>query len=495
MTSTPTPTPIPPQEPAVAFHCESAWLEDGPVDRVRVVVDASGVVVSVAADETPRPDDVRLRGLILPGFANAHSHAFHRALRGRTHVRGGTFWTWRREMYRLAAALDPDSYRRLATAVYAEMALAGITAVGEFHYLHHDVDGRSYADPNAMGAALIDAASAAGIRLILLDTCYLTGGIGSPLEGVQRRFGDTDADAWADRVAALTSAGASAEGIDMITDRGAAGTPSADGLGGASRTSPSQSPASAPAPGAMVGAAVHSVRAVPPDQLPVVAAAPAASTALHVHLSEQPAENEQCLAAYGRTPTRVLAEAGILGPATTAVHATHLTAADIADLAASGAAVCLCPTTERDLADGIGPAPALRDGGVPLVLGTDQHAVVDMFEEQRAVEHDQRLASGRRGVFRPAELLRMAAIDGHRRLGRSDTGRIAPGFRADLAAVRTNTVRTAGTAPDQLAFAATAADIATVVVGGRVVVDDGQHVLGDVGALLAAAIRDLEETT
>src|SRR5690625_4138038 len=163
--------------PQRAFHCASAWVDDAVADQVRVLVDGDGVITEVIAGVPPEPDDARLSGMVLPGFANAHSHAFHRALRGRTHGDGGTFWTWREQMYRLAAVLDPDSYRQLATAVYAEMALAGITAVGEFHYLHHDPAGRRYADPNAMGRALADAADAAGVRLTLLDTCYLQGGI------------------------------------------------------------------------------------------------------------------------------------------------------------------------------------------------------------------------------------------------------------------------------------------------------------------------------
>ena len=231
---------------------------------------------------------------MLPGFANAHSHAFHRALRGRTHEHGGTFWTWRERMYAVAARLDPDSYLALARAAYAEMALAGVTAVGEFHYLHHGPDGRPYADPNAMGHALAQAAADAGIRLTLLDTCYLTADVdGRPVEGVQRRFSDGTADAWAERVAALR-----------------------DG------------------PGLRIGVAAHSVRAVPRAALPVVAEA-AGGRPLHVHLSEQPAENAACLAAHGLTPTGLLAAEGLLGPATTAVHATHLTGADIALLGSS----------------------------------------------------------------------------------------------------------------------------------------------------------------
>jgi formiminoglutamate deiminase len=393
----------------------------------------------------------RLPGVVLPGFANAHSHAFHRALRGRTHGNGGTFWTWREAMYAVAARLDPDSYLALARAAYAEMALAGVTTAGEFHYLHHAPGGVRYSDENAMAEALRQAAAEAGVRLTLLDACYLAGGLSAgghtPLAGPQLRFGDGDAQRWAARVAALR-----------------------------------------PSAGLVPGAAIHSVRAVPRDQLAVVAAA-AAGRPLHVHVSEQPAENEACLARYGATPVSLLGGAGALGPLTTAVHATHLTASDVAALGRSGTTACFCPTTERDLADGIGPARALRDAGSPLSLGSDQHAVTDLIEEARGLEMDERLASGQRGRFSPGDLL--AALTAHGSLGWPDAGRLAAGAAADLVAIRLDTVRTAGTDPGQVLLAATAADVDTVVAGGEVVVSGGRHRLGDVGRLLAAAIGPL----
>ena len=189
-----------------AYHCALAWLPGGRVGSdVRVEV-AGDRIVAVTEDAPAAPGDERLAGLVLPGLANVHSHAFHRGLRGRTHdSAGGSFWTWREQMYALAGRLDPESYHRLATAVFAEMALAGITCVGEFHYLHHGAGGAAYADPNAMGVALVEAARAAGIRIALLDTCYLAGGIGRPLEGAQLRFGDGDADRWAQRAEALAA--------------------------------------------------------------------------------------------------------------------------------------------------------------------------------------------------------------------------------------------------------------------------------------------------
>jgi len=385
----------------------------------------------------------RLLGLTLPGLANCHSHAFHRALRGRTQHERGTFWTWREQMYAVAGRLDPDSYLRLATAAYREMAAAGVTTVGEFHYLHHQPDGTPYDDPNAMGDALVQAAADAGIRIGLLDTCYLSSGFGKPVEGVQVRYSDGDAEAWRARV-------------DDIR----------------------------PADHARVGAAVHSVRAVPREQLSRVAGAP-----LHVHLSEQRAENEDCLAAYGLTPTGLLHEAGALGPGTTAVHATHLTDDDIRILGETGSSVCFCPTTERDLGDGIGPSRRLHDAGSPITLGSDSHAVIDLFEEMRALELDERLATERRGHWTAAELL--ATATAHGSLGFDDAGTIAVGQRADLVTLDTATPRTAGTGADELtaAYAATAADVVQVVCDGRVVFTKGDE--AEIGRELDAVVREL----
>ena len=440
------------------WSCELALLPDGRV-APDVRVEESGGRITAVAEGAPG-DGERLRGLVFPGLANAHSHAFHRALRGRTQRAdrtGGSFWTWREQMYAVAGRLDPDSYRGLATAVFAEMALAGVTCVGEFHYLHHGPDGRPYADPNATGLALVEAARAAGLRIALLDTLYLTGGVGRPLEGVQRRFGDRDPDAWAQRVEALRAVVGAGEAAQDV----------------------------------VIGVAAHSVRGVPADQLPAVAAA-AQGAPLHVHVSEQPAENEQCLAAYGVTPSQLLHDAGLLGPRTTAVHATHLTGEDVRLLGSSATYVCMCPTTERDLADGIGPARALRDAGSPLTVGSDSHAVVDLLEEVRAVELDERLASGVRGSWSAADLLGAATTAGHASLGFPDAGRIEVGARADLVAVDLGSVRTAGgtraDALERVVFAATAADVTDVVSGGRRVVTDRQHVLGDVGRLLAEAV-------
>jgi len=413
------------------YWAEFAWLPDGLAQRV--TIDVAGSSIRSVARET-EPSGKVLRGLTIPGFANAHSHAFHRALRGRTHHGRGSFWTWRERMYAIADRLDPDSYYRLARGVYAEMVLAGYTSVGEFHYLHHAPGGVPYTDPNAMGAALAAAAQDAGIRLTLLDTCYLTGGFGRTPDEHQRRFSDGNAAAWAERAAAFKPES------DLV------------------RT----------------GVAAHSVRAVPPEALAVVAEQ-ADGRPVHVHLSEQPAENSDCLAAHGRTPTALLAEAGLLGADTVAVHATHVSAADIGLLADARARACFCPTTERDLGDGIGPARELLDAGVRLCLGSDSHAVVDGFEEWRALELNERLASRTRGRFELAQLF-TAATD-HASIGWPEAGRIEAGAAADLVTVELDSIRTAGAEPAAALFAASASDIREVLVAGRQVVSDGRHLL------------------
>jgi formiminoglutamate deiminase len=434
--------------------------------RTDVVIEAAGDRLTGVSPDVERPPAtaVRLPGLTMPSLANAHSHAFHRALRGVTQASRGTFWTWRERMYEVADRLDPGSYLALATAVYAEMALAGVGCVGEFHYLHHGRGGTPYADPNELGRVLIEAASRAGIRITLLDTCYLSGGLSAdgrqqPLEGPQLRFGDGDAAAWAARADALG--------------------PDASGSLGAH---------------ARAGAAIHSVRAVPPAQMPdVVAWSHHYGAPLHAHLSEQVAENRACLAAHRATPAEVLAQAGALGPRSTAVHATHLTGSDIELLGGGRCYACLCPTTEADLADGIGPARDLADAGSPLTLGSDSHAVIDLLEEARRVELGERLASQERGHFTAAELANAATATGHASLGWPEAGELTAGALADFVTIALDTPRTAGatkaTALESVIFAATAADVRNLVVGGRDVVSGGRHVLiPDVAGALSAAI-------
>jgi formiminoglutamate deiminase len=353
-------------------------------------------------------------------------------------------------MYELAARLDPDSMLAVTRACFAEMALAGVTLVGEFHYVHHGPDGVPYEDANAMGKAVIVAASEAGVRLTLLDACYLHGGIDP--NPVQRRFFDPGAEAWAARVEALS-------------------------------------------PGSLVriGAAIHSMRAVHPESAAVVARwAESRAAPLHAHVSEQPAENEACRDVYGATPTALLHFDGALSERFTAIHATHITDEDIRLLAEAGACCCLCPTTERDLADGIGPATRLRDAGCHLAIGSDSNAVIEPFEESRALELDERLASGTRGLFTGPELLRAATAGGYESLGWSSGGVIREGALADLAAIDTDGVRLVGIPPAQLldgaVFAGAAADVRDVIVAGEFVVRDRTHLKLDVARELAESI-------
>ena len=447
-----------------AWLAELAWSPDFGL-RADVLIEAAGDrLTSVTPDAEPPPGVIRLAGLTMPGLANAHSHAFHRALRGITQASRGTFWTWRERMYEVADRLDPDSYLALATAVYAEMALAGVSCVGEFHYLHHGPSGTPYADPNQMGRSLIEAARQAGIRITLLDACYLAGGLSAdgrpqPLEGAQLRFGDADGTAWAARADALGQ----------------------DAVGGLS-------------PHARVGAAIHSVRAVPPEQMSdVVAWSHHYGAPLHAHVSEQVAENRACIAAYRATPAEVLSRAGALGPRSTAVHATHLTGGDVALLGESRVYVCMCPTTEADLADGIGPARELASAGSPVTLGSDSQAVIDILEEARRVELGERLASQERGCFTAVELACAATTAGHASLGWPEAGDLVAGGLADFCTVALDSPRTAGadtaTALESVIFGASASDVRHLVVGGRDIVADGRHMLiPDVPAALSASI-------
>lgn len=437
------------------FHCSSAWLPSGIARDVRLVTEA-GSITEVQVRVPIEVDDISLGGLVLPGFANAHSHAFHRALRGRTHLareQTDDFWTWRRLMYGVANRLDPDTYLALARAAFAEMVQSGFTVVGEFHYLHHRPFGRPYPDPNAMSLALIQAAGEAGIRLTLLDTLYLCGGLDASghkgLDELQRRFSDGSVGAWADRRQGLPES-----------------------------------------PLVHQGAAVHSVRAVPLAALREVRDL-IGKRPLHVHLSEQPDENAAALAHYRRTPTRLLADAGLLSRRLSVVHATHLTDDDLALLADARVTAVFCPTTEADLADGIGPARALADEGVRLAIGSDQHIRVDPFGELQALEDHQRLASGLRNRFTADELVEIGSPNGYASLGWDSGGRLEAGGLADFVAVATGTPRTAGSDPAQLPFTASGAEVTDVVVAGEQVVRGGVHRLGDVGGLLRAALAAL----
>lgn len=357
-------------------------------------------------------------------------------------------------MYELANRLTPERYEALAVAVFGEMLRSGITTVGEFHYVHHQPDGSRYEDINAMQRALLRAAARVGIRITLLDTLYLSGDVdGSSLAPEQARFSDGDSAAWADRVKSL---------------------------------------AQEPGDRATVGVAAHSVRAVPGDDLEAVAAlGDELDCPVHIHVSEQPGENDACLAAHGMTPVAWLEDRKVLNERTTLVHATHTSEADRDVIAGSGAGVCFCPTTEADLGDGIGPAAEYDSLGIPISLGSDSNAIVDVFEEARRVEHHDRLRLGRRGLHSPADLLHMGTSAGAGALG-WNTGRLMPGAEADIIVIDSNHLDLAGIDPGHglasVVMGATRAAVTHVLVGGQTLLSPAGSSLPSEHAM-AEAIR------
>ncbi len=397
------------------WHAEQAWLGH-PAQDVLIEVEG-GRIKSVTEGVSPRHGVTALGGWTIPGLANVHSHAFQRTLRGTVESGAGDFWAWRREMYLRTEWTRPDYYT-YSRLVFQEMLQAGITAVGEFHYLHRH--------GNELGEALIQAAAEAGIRITLIDACYLRGGLdGMPLDEAQRSFSDGDAEHWLKRV-------------DQLRD----------------------------GEGVRIGAAIHSVRAVDPMSMRTVAEwARKRRAPLHVHLAEQPAEVEECRAVEGCTPTELLEREGILGRDLTAVHAIHVDEHDVALLGANNVTVCACPTTERDLGDRVGPLRALAEAGCSPAVGSDSNAVIDVLEEARALELDQRRATGRRVLHQPEELLRAATVNGMRALG-WDAGELTPGMLADFVTLDGAKIAGKRLDPAYLIYGCSAGDVTNVVVGG-----------------------------
>jgi formiminoglutamate deiminase len=306
----------------------------------------------------------------LPALASAHSHAFQRALRGKAQRPGSAgddFWTWRGQMYALAETIGPESLYQIARVAYEELRRAGVRTVGEFHYLHHQPDGTPYAERRMMSEALIRAARDEGLRIALLRGVVGRGAPGEPAAGVQRRFADASLDQ------ALRD-------VEELWTRWAG------------------------EPDVRIGVAPHSVRAVPPEWLARIASfAARRRMPLHMHVAEQPAEVEQCVRETGRRPVELCAEHGVLGPSFTAVHATHLTPTEARLLGEAGSFVCLCPTTERDLGDGLPDVSALTQAGARLCWGVDSHVLTSPLEDLRGIELGERLRTGRRVVLRAGE--------------------------------------------------------------------------------------------
>ena len=394
-----------------------------------------------AGEQFIKPSDIEILPHIalLPGFVNTHSHVFQRALRGHTHrplSRQDTFWTWRRAMYAEAQRLNPELLYQQAVNTYREMLAAGYSSVGEFHYVHHQPGGQPYADPNVMSEAVLQAGHDAGIRVVLLMTAYAQSGFNLPPEEGQLRFCDVSVEAFLERVEAL-----------RVT-------------------------------GIPIGVAPHSVRAVPEAWFRAIADyCHTHHLPLHVHADEQMAEIEQCRAAYGCTPIELLERFGVLDSLTTIVHATHANPAEIALLEQYGCTVCVCPTTEGDLGDGIAPYAELLAAKIPLAIGSDSNTRLDPIEELRWAEYSARMCYRSRRVLVADELaspgpllLRYGTQCGAAALG-LETGSIEPGKWADFVVVDLNHPSMSGwTAEDLLDvlfFGASAEAVQQVWVQGK----------------------------
>lgn len=403
------------------WHADQAWLGHRADD---VLIEVDGGRITAVTEGVKAPGGaIALHGWTIPGLANVHSHAFQHVLRGATESGGGDFWEWREQMYGAAEGWTAASYLECCRAVFREMLQAGITAVGEFHYLH--------GLGNELGEAVALAATLEGIRLTLIDACYLQGGVdGRPLEGAQRSFSDGDVDAWAARMDGFTV------GEDV-----------------------------------RVGAAIHSVRAVnAPSMRKVAAWARTRKAPLHIHLAEQPAEVDECIAVEGCTPAQLLEREGILGPDLTAIHAIHVDDTDITLLGRHEVSVVACTTSERDLGDRIGPLGRMADAGSPICVGSDSNAVIDMLEESRGLELDQRRANGRRIHHQPIDLFRAATLNGMRALG-WDGGELRAGMLADFITIEPpNGAERRDLDLSYLMFCCSARHVGNVVVGGKTVV-------------------------
>ncbi|HZH30314.1 MAG TPA: formimidoylglutamate deiminase [Pyrinomonadaceae bacterium] len=379
----------------------TAWLPDfiytgGRFESgLALVADGSGRITQLARDpERLAARVVRLRGrALLPGLVNAHSHAFQRVIRGRTERRSAahdSFWTWREMMYASATRLSPEDVYDASRMAFLEMAASGITAVGEFHYLHRALGGAPYADENELARQVVRAAADVGIRIALLRVAYARAGWRKSPDRRQARFIEPDPEAFLRQTEQLRSDLARAA-------RANAGARPETATAAAENAKDAEN-----APVAWVGVAPHSVRAVPLDYLRAVCAYAAAHRLpVHMHVAEQPAEVAACTEEHGRAPVALLAHEGLLSERFTAVHAVHITPADARSLARARAHVCACPTTERNLGDGIVPADLLIGAGVRISLGTDSHTQIDLLEDARELEYHLRLQKLERAVLAP----------------------------------------------------------------------------------------------
>jgi len=443
---------------------ERGWLpdflyRDGKFESgVALFADEDGRITRFSRSEGDLLNAQRLPNrTLLPGLVNAHSHTFQRVIRARTEYRTkairNTFWTWREAMYHAALELSPEDIYIAARMAFLEMALSGTTSVGEFHYLHHAADGTPYEDRNLLAKQILRAAAEVGIRIAVLRTAYVRAGWKKELEPGQARFitpnprdfiADTDAlDAYVRRQSAPGSA--------------------------------------------WVGVAPHSIRAVPLDYLiEVVGCARARRFPIHMHVAEQPAEVEACLGEYNTRPVALLDASGVLGPDFTAVHSIHVNEDEISRLARRRATVCACPTTERNLGDGILAADEMEQAGINICLGSDSNIQIDSFEDARQLEYNLRLSRRERAVLAPTperdslavRLFKTATENGAASIGAAG-GKLEVGWPADFFTVDLNHISIAGADPESLlshiVFALQGAAVRDVFVSGYPVIVDGHH--------------------
>ena len=442
---------------------EEARLADGWAQRVRLHI-ADGRIASIERDTPRGPQDAAHR-VAVPGLCNLHSHAFQRGMAGLAERRGPAdddFWTWREVMYRFLDRLTPDDVEAITAQAFAEMLAAGFTRVGEFHYLHNDVDGRAYADPGELTERIVAAARTTGIGLTLLPVFYAHGGFGgAPAKPGQRRF-LTDPD-----------------GFERLIERARSAT----------RTLPD----------AIVGIAPHSLRAVTPEELAAILPL-AAGGPVHIHAAEQVGEVEACVAWSGARPVQWLLDHAQVDAAWCLIHATHLDEAEIAGLAKSAAVAGLCPVTEANLGDGIFPARAYIGQGGRFGVGTDSNILIDAAGELRALEYAQRLESRSRNLLAPREgasvgaaLFDAALGGGAQALGVGQAG-LEVGAGADIVALdpaHPSLIERRGDAIlDAWVFAAGREAVDAVWRAGEPVVAGGRH--RDAGPIAARYRKTLK---
>lgn len=442
------------------MEAQQSWLPDliyadGKFHSGRAIACDQRGHIAPGASELPKSTHLKNRA-ILPGLINAHSHAFQRVIRGRTEYRTGeskdSFWTWREMMYSAAERLTPEDLYDASRMAFLEMALSGITSVGEFHYLHRAPDGQPYDDPNLLAREVVRAAQDVGLRIALLRVAYARSGFETESNPRQQRFIEADPETYLKNLDRL------------IADLGSS-------------------------PTAWPGTAPHSVRAVPLNFLrDVVEFGNDKNLPIHMHVAEQPAEIAACIAEYGRSPVALLATEGLLSEHLTAVHAIHVSPKAVGMMAQARALVCACPTTERNLGDGVVPVDQYFQNDVRVALGTDSHVQIDLLEDARLLEYNLRLQKMERAVLSPetdqdrsalaARLFECATVRGAESIG-SPGGNLNEGRAADFFTIDLEDPSIAGATGDDLlanvVFSLSRTAVKDVFVGGKQIVEDGRH--------------------